>query len=233
MATSLPQENHILRLLSFETIYSREDIVADAEEGTFSWMLEDDDQPLVLSAGSESVQGSPERGNRSPGRSTPNLADNLYQSRTTSTFGGAEVDIDDHGSKAYIIDELGSDIPTMTPTNESPPLRGRSIHILEDLVRTDVGNAFLAWLRYGNGLYRISGKAGSGKSTLMKLLSQHGRTHAELCHLAEQKRPVQVKFYFWSSGDRLQRSLEGTLLFYSIRNPQPMSRTHPQGMGPL
>jgi ATPase subunit of ABC transporter with duplicated ATPase domains len=36
--------------------------------------------------------------------------------------------------------------------------------------------SFLQWLRQGDGIYWISGKAGSGKSTLMKLLCDNGRT---------------------------------------------------------
>lgn len=43
---------------------------------------------------------------------------------------------------------------------------------------------FVDWLRCGNGIFHISGKAGSGKSTLMKFLSQHHRTQQELAKWA-------------------------------------------------
>lgn len=39
---------------------------------------------------------------------------------------------------------------------------------------------FLHWLSSGNGIFHISGKLGSGKSTLMKFLCGHPRTTAEL-----------------------------------------------------
>ena len=39
---------------------------------------------------------------------------------------------------------------------------------------------FLHWLSAGKGIFHISGKLGSGKSTLMKFLCDHRRTTAEL-----------------------------------------------------
>ena len=40
--------------------------------------------------------------------------------------------------------------------------------------------SFIQWLSSGTGIFHISGKLGSGKSTLMKFLCDHDRTHAEL-----------------------------------------------------
>jgi len=40
--------------------------------------------------------------------------------------------------------------------------------------------SFTHWLSSGRGIFHISGKMGSGKSTLMKFLSGHERTQAEL-----------------------------------------------------
>lgn len=37
-------------------------------------------------------------------------------------------------------------------------------------------NDFVAWLEEGDGLYWIAGKAGSGKSTLMKYIASHPST---------------------------------------------------------
>lgn len=38
---------------------------------------------------------------------------------------------------------------------------------------------FLNWLSDGNGIFHITGKLGSGKSTLMKFLCDHERTKLE------------------------------------------------------
>jgi hypothetical protein len=43
-----------------------------------------------------------------------------------------------------------------------------------------VREPFLHWLSAGNGIFHISGKLGSGKSTLMKFLCDHPRTTTEL-----------------------------------------------------
>jgi hypothetical protein len=40
--------------------------------------------------------------------------------------------------------------------------------------------SFIHWLSSGTGIFHISGKMGSGKSTLMKFLCDHDRTPAEL-----------------------------------------------------
>ncbi|KAK3360476.1 hypothetical protein B0T25DRAFT_565365 [Lasiosphaeria hispida] len=50
---------------------------------------------------------------------------------------------------------------------------------------------FKDWLENGNGVFHISGKPGSGKSTLMKLLLAH--------------------FFFWNRGSAVQKSLVGLI----------------------
>jgi len=81
---------------------------------------------------------------------------------------------------------------------------------------------FSEWLRSGAGIFHISGKAGSGKSTLMKFLCHHDQTREELEKWAagKQKTLVFSSFYFWSSRDDLQMSLAGlyrTILFEILR----------------
>lgn len=59
--------------------------------------------------------------------------------------------------------------------------------IFEDIARDaaedrdkSTRQSFLDWLSTGNGIFHVSGKLGSGKSTLMKFLCEHDRTKAEL-----------------------------------------------------
>lgn len=80
-------------------------------------------------------------------------------------------------------------------------------------------NLFLEWLRTGDKILHVSGNPGSGKSTLMKFLSQHERTKEELKFWATAKSLVFCVFYFWNSGSIAQRSLPGlyrSLLFQSL-----------------
>ncbi|KAK3995265.1 hypothetical protein QBC44DRAFT_234235 [Cladorrhinum sp. PSN332] len=83
---------------------------------------------------------------------------------------------------------------------------------------------FLEWLQTGEGIYWISGKPGSGKSTLMKFLGDSPEVQTALQHWAGDKKCVFVSCYFWLAGSPLQKSLEGllkTLLFdIFVQNPR-------------
>jgi hypothetical protein len=70
------------------------------------------------------------------------------------------------------------------------------------------------WLRQDSGVYWISGKAGSGKSTLMKYLYQNPRFMESLNLWAGDDRLIVADFYFWNSGAEIQKSQEG--LFRSL-----------------
>ena len=59
-------------------------------------------------------------------------------------------------------------------------------------------------------ILHISGKAGSGKSTLMRYLFRHNQTRAALEKWAGTRTLVLASFYFWvASGDDMQKSLQG------------------------
>ena len=70
---------------------------------------------------------------------------------------------------------------------------------------------FYDWLVHGTDLFWISGKAGSGKSTLMKFLSHHTATKQALEEWAGDNDLVIASFYFWHAGTELQKSQEGLL----------------------
>ena len=70
---------------------------------------------------------------------------------------------------------------------------------------------FKEWLEYGDGIFWISGKAGSGKSTLMEFIAGDGRTYRSLQIWAGEKRLVIVSFYFWASVSEIQKSQESLL----------------------
>ncbi|RSL54069.1 hypothetical protein CEP54_010093 [Fusarium duplospermum] len=75
-------------------------------------------------------------------------------------------------------------------------------------------NMLFDWFSSGSGIFHVSGKLGSGKSTLMKFLSTHPRTRAEIEKWAGDKILVLASFSFWKPGSELQKSLEG--LFRSL-----------------
>ncbi|KAK4542870.1 hypothetical protein LTR36_006059 [Oleoguttula mirabilis] len=71
---------------------------------------------------------------------------------------------------------------------------------------TDLGR----WLENGTGAFWISGKAGSGKSTLMKFLYKHEKTR-RLCQAwaGHDTHVICAESYFWFLGSTLQRSVQG------------------------
>lgn len=74
------------------------------------------------------------------------------------------------------------------------------------------------WLRQGQGVYWISGKAGSGKSTLMKAIWTHQRTHTLLQEWAGHLPLHAPNFFFWHLGTDEQKSQYGLCraLLYQI-----------------
>lgn len=70
---------------------------------------------------------------------------------------------------------------------------------------------FQSWLQTGTGCYWIGGKAGSGKSTLMKYISTNFRTEDLLKTWAGCSQLIIGSYYFWLAGTSLQKNQEGLL----------------------
>ncbi|KAF4468632.1 NACHT domain-containing [Fusarium albosuccineum] len=77
-------------------------------------------------------------------------------------------------------------------------------------------DSFTDWLRSEDPVYWISGKPGSGKSTLMKFISSNPQTQAGLNEWQPGTRILS--HYFWKAGSQLQHSVKGFLssLVYQI-----------------
>lgn len=72
------------------------------------------------------------------------------------------------------------------------------------------GCSFLNWVEHGDGIYWMSGRAGTGKSTLMKFLADDQRTEELFRLWAGNHGLISAKYWFWEqSTDDLQRSLDG------------------------
>ena len=80
--------------------------------------------------------------------------------------------------------------------------------------------SFVSWLRSGNGIFWINGKAGSGKSTLMRFIYDNSQTRQVLTEWANGTTLSLSVFFFWNSGTLEQRSQCGllrSLLFEVLR----------------
>ncbi|PMD38598.1 hypothetical protein L207DRAFT_461057, partial [Hyaloscypha variabilis F] len=70
---------------------------------------------------------------------------------------------------------------------------------------------FQKWLREDSGCYWVEGKAGSGKSTLMKFISANPKTQELLKEWAGECELMTGSYFFWLAGTSLQKNQEGLL----------------------
>jgi hypothetical protein len=82
---------------------------------------------------------------------------------------------------------------------------------------------FKDWLASGSGIFHISGKPGSGKSTLMKYVFMHPETTSLLRTWAGEKELIFPQFFFWKPGSPLQKNLVGLVrsLLFSVLQQYP------------
>lgn len=84
---------------------------------------------------------------------------------------------------------------------------------------------FVEWLKNGQGIYWIQGKAGSGKSTLMSYICGDQRTKVLLKTWAGTHELLVIPFFFWKAGkdSPMQKSSAGLLrsLLYQILEKLP------------
>lgn len=82
---------------------------------------------------------------------------------------------------------------------------------------------FRFWLQGDDPLFWISGKAGSGKSTLMKYIVQNQLLDGLLRPWTASRQLIIARFFFWYAGQPLQKSHEGILrsLLHQIFKKRP------------
>ena len=56
---------------------------------------------------------------------------------------------------------------------------------------------FQQWLKTNSGMFWITGKAGSGKSTLMKYICSNPRTEEDLAIWSGSQPTIMAKYFFW------------------------------------
>jgi hypothetical protein len=82
---------------------------------------------------------------------------------------------------------------------------------------------FVEWLERGHGCYWINGKAGSGKSTLMKFIHGHRQTRRSLSMWASNHELVVPSYFLSNLGNSLQKSPSGLIrsLLFDVLGAHP------------
>lgn len=143
-------EDRVLRSLRFETMDARRDQIHDPQGRTFSWILEWEDE-------------------QSPSSQIDNFPENEEDDEAEDREGEDEDD------------DYGDEDPSVEYEDEEADDRDEDYEDGKETARMrNSRQRFVRWLSAESGIFHISGKLGSGKSTLMRFLYSHPRTQQEL-----------------------------------------------------
>ncbi|SCO21642.1 related to small s protein [Fusarium fujikuroi] len=94
----------------------------------------------------------------------------------------------------WIFDSSNSDDDSDDPEDNGRSFYSHHTTSYKPMENYGARDNFVDWIEHGSGISHISGKPGSGKSTLMKYLCQQGETKQYLDICAADKSPVFVTF---------------------------------------
>jgi hypothetical protein len=105
----------------------------------------------------------------------------------------------------------------------SEPSRSTYSWVFENRPTPPHSVTFMSWLENGNGIFWITGKAGSGKSTLMKYIWDHEKTSVALKRWANGRKIITASHYFWYLGSSMEKSYSGLIrsILYGIFDSCP------------
>lgn len=205
MMVTVPKENAILQSIFFNSMNDREQNMDRAMDGTFDWIFQEECTPC-----SQVKDGSEHSNNWLPSEGDKLLTESNVENSHLHSHSPTESSADD--------------LPEAPEENKSDSCQNNEF-LRRDWFERDVARTnFLKWLRFGGGIFHISGKAGSGKSTLMKFLCFHERTKQELQAWAGKRKLVFARFYFWKSSNNSnspQNSLSGfhrSIVYETLKN---------------
>ncbi|EEY13976.1 conserved hypothetical protein [Verticillium alfalfae VaMs.102] len=240
VAARAPADLHVLNRLYFESLHAREDHVSDAEFNTFAWLLHEEEGDEESGAESDEERGEESdeesidsyyssKTEASTGESNHDTGDDTDSpTHTTVANDEAVIDDDDIEDPGHGEDTAGSEDNEDADDFASVHSSIHDTHVSCLKVRRRLRKSFQKWLRLENGVFHIFGKAGSGKSTLMKRTCQDQALRNELNVWAADRKLVFGRFFFWRSGHDSQCSLEGlyrSLLFEALRQCPELTRT--------
>lgn len=144
----------------------------------------------------------------------------------TSQLSALVFEGDDHARKQKVIDSLYFETIFERPRRIVEAYPTTFEWLFADVSPAEhVELSMLQWLKTGSSKYWVSGKAGSGKSTLMKFLVNDRRTREAVRTWAGEKRLIVASYFFWNAGTNMQKSQHGllqTLLYIVLQQWPPL-----------
>jgi hypothetical protein len=184
----------LLASLKYPGMNERRNQVTSSFPSTFDWIfVANGDQRRPGTPDDDSVSGSSSASDSGGKRDTD--AENSESSSASSAPDSSEDD-----------DTASTD--TDSTEGQAPP---------------DISwDCFSDWLRSEETIYWISGKPGSGKTTLVKHIIDHRLTQS--CLDAWRNDPVVISHFFWRPGTTMQQNVKGMLssLMYQLLEAQPI-----------
>ncbi|KAK1770255.1 hypothetical protein QBC33DRAFT_487373 [Phialemonium atrogriseum] len=135
------------------------------------------------------------------------------------------------GTFSWAVEGIRHQIAVAPNTSGTPSSFQLMLMTTEDIGRQLVSKELQQFLAYNGSTFFIYGKAGCGKSTLMKFLAHHSLVRQELAGWAGGRKLVTINLFFWRSDDPLQKSLEGfhrTIIYHTLcQCPELMPKVFP------
>lgn len=151
-----------------------------------------------------------------------NIANNYYVDTSQLPPGQLQKLKEDAILSSLAFPEMNARVPDKSCEGTYDWIFDNEVITSGDYNQNEVPNLLPTWLAENGGVFFISGKAGSGKSTFMRYLANHQRTEELLTRWAQDAECslAMASFFFWYSGTALQKSREGlwrSLLFQVLR----------------
>ncbi|KAF5676656.1 hypothetical protein FCIRC_6951 [Fusarium circinatum] len=237
----------IIKSLSYADINERRNTIASEAPSTFNWIFEDSvesdldslsDQDSVTDRHSDAEWETDTASNAEARQEESFEAheDNQTEWDTASDEESGQEESLEQGEdneaswEATSVDKSGEDESSEANDNMEAGSTRESDErpkITQDSTQSNrEWDSFIDWLKSDQPVYWISGKPGSGKSTLMKFLISDSRTTDALKEW--KKGAIIISHFFWKPGSMMQHSFKGllcSLLCLILKNDKRISHS--------
>ncbi|KAK6955772.1 hypothetical protein Daesc_003416 [Daldinia eschscholtzii] len=216
-------QNRVLGALRFQSMGERFEDIGEVHTKTFDWIFDDKDIHTTRSEDFFVDSVSTDDGTRSSinGSGVADGADSIQESleslESLEEGPSHNSSFACHISDASLTAESNESVISLLESQPEPWRSSSAMFNTKKIPESarqvifKARDSFITWLESGSGVFHVSGKPGSGKSTLMKYLVQHPKTKDHLGIWANGKNLVVGRFFFWKPGSDLQKNVKGLI----------------------